>query len=36
MSIFGSHNASNTEDAVLRTSVKSIKLLRSLLDEGCN
>ena len=36
MSIFGSHNASNTEDAVLRTSVKSIKLLRSLLEEGCN
>lgn len=35
LSIFGSHNASNTEDAVLLTSVKSIKLLRSLLDEGC-
>lgn len=35
LSIFGSHNASNTDDAVLLTSVKSIKLLRSLLDEGC-
>ena len=35
LSIFGSHNGSNTDDAVLLTSVKSIKLLRSLLDEGC-
>ena len=34
LSIFGSHNGSNTDDAVLLTSVKSIKLLRSLLDEG--
>lgn len=37
-SIFGSHNASNTVDAVLMTSRMTIKILRSLLLNGsyCN
>jgi D-3-phosphoglycerate dehydrogenase / 2-oxoglutarate reductase len=33
-SIFGSHNASNTSEAVLMTSKLSIKILRSLINEN--
>ena len=30
--IFGSHNASNTKEAVIKTSIKSIDILKSFLD----
>ena len=30
--IFGSHNASNTKEAVIKTSIQSIKILKSFLD----
>ena len=32
--IFGSHNASNTEDGVIRTSKKAIQILANFLKEG--
>ena len=31
--IFGSHNASNTQEAVLRTSIEAINILKDFLNE---